>query len=196
MTSGFGHYGWAIIVFLVAFFAFLLYRRGKRLIGHQRFQERRMIIRTVIFGVLILFLLASYARRPDPLLGYGSAAAGFVLGIVIGLLALRFTQMGRDEDGVWYVPNTYLGIGLIALLVGRFVYEYVVVFPQIRKQAQMAAAQASAHPNAPVGAHMSAVASQPILHAVLFIVLGYYLVYYLGILLRARGMEPEPSGGQ
>ena len=32
--------------------------------------------------------------------------------------------------------------------------------------------------------------------AVLFIVLGYYLVYYLGILMRARRMEPEPSDGQ
>lgn len=195
MTSGFGHYGWAIIVFVVAFLAFVLYRRGKRLIGHQRYQERRMITRLVIIGALTVLLLASYSRRPDPLLGYGSAAVGFALGIIIGLLALRFTQMGRDEDGVWYVPNTYLGIGLIALLVGRFVYEYVVVFPQIRKQAQAAAAQASTHPNAPVAAHMS-VTSQPILHAVLFIVLGYYLVYYLGIVLRARRMEPEPSGGQ
>lgn len=195
MTSGFGHYGWAIIVFVVAFLAFVLYRRGKRLIGHQRYQERRMVMRMLLFGVLIVFLLVTYAHRPDPLLGYGSAGVGFALGVVIALLALRFTQMGRDEDGVWYVPNTYLGIGLIALLVGRFVYEYFVIFPRIRKEAQAAAAQASAHPNAPVAMHLSAT-SQPILHAVLFIVLGYYLAYYLGILMRARGMEQEPSGGQ
>lgn len=195
MTGGFGHYGWAFILAIVALLAFVLYRRGKRLIGHQRFNERRTLIRTVIFGVLIIFLLASYARYPDPFLEYGSAAAGFVLGVVIALLALRFTQMGRDDSGVWYVPNLYLGIGLIALLVGRYVYEYFAVFPKMQKQAQAAAAQAAAHPHAPGAAHMT-LGSQPVLHAVLFIVLGYYLVYYLGIVMRARKMEHEPSGGQ
>jgi len=191
MASGFGHYSWAIIVGVVALLAFVLYRRGKRLIGHQRFNERRTFVRTLVFGVLILFVLASYVRRPDPVLGYGSAAVGFVLGVIIALLALRFTQMGRDDDGVWYVPNLYLGIGLIALLVARYVYEYFVVFPQMQKQATVAAKAA----NHPGNMHIS-VASQPILHAVLFIVLGYYLVYYIGILMRARGMESGPAGGE
>lgn len=190
MTSGAGHYSWAIIVAIVALLAFVLYRRGKRLIGHQRYNERRTLIRSVIFGVLILFVLASYMHRPDPLLQYGSAAGGFVLGVIIGLLALRYTQMGRDEKGVWYVPNLYLGIGLIALLVGRFVYEYFVIFPQVKKAAD-AAEQAGAHAGAPGAMHVS-ITSQPVLHAVLFLVLGYYLLYYIGIVLRARRMESEP----
>lgn len=188
MTAGTGHYSWAIIVAIVALLAFVLYRRGKRLIGHQRYNERRTVIRTVLFGVLILFVLASYVHQPDPILQYGSAAGGFVLGVIIALLALRYTQMGRDEKGVWYVPNLYLGIGLIALLVARFVYEYFVIFPQIRKQAE-AVARATAHP----GAVNMPVTSQPVLHAVLFLVLGYYLFYYVGILMRARNMESDPA---
>lgn len=190
MTSGAGHYSWAIIVAIVALLAFVLYRRGKRLIGHQRYNERRTLIRTVIFGVLILFVLASYARLPDLMLQYGSAAGGFVLGIIVALLALRYTQMGRDEKGVWYVPNLYLGIGLLALLVGRFVYEYIVISPQIKKAAEIAQ-QASAHAGAPSTMPVS-ITTQPVLHAILFLVLGYYLLYYIGIVLRARRMESEP----
>lgn len=187
MTIGAGHYSWAIIVAIVALLSFVLYRRGKRLIGHQRYNERRTLIRSVIFGVLILFVLASYMHRSDPLLQYGSAAGGFVLGAIIGLVALRYTQMGRDEKGVWYVPNLYLGIGLIALLVGRYVYEYFVIFPQVKRQVEAAAAHAGAHGAAPL-----TIGAQPILHAVLFLVLGYYLLYYIGIVLRARRMESEP----
>ncbi len=185
MTFGFGHYGWAIIVVIVMLLAFVLYRRGKRLIGHQRFNEWRTLVRTVIMGVLILFVLASYLHLPDPVLQYGSAAAGFVLGVVVALLALRYTQMGRDEKGVWYIPNLYLGIGLIALLVARFVYEYMVIFPQVRHQVRMAVEQQGTVP--------MAITSQPILHAVLFLVLGYYLLYYAGIILRSRHMESESS---
>ena len=189
MTSGFGHYGWAIIVVVVMLLAFVLYRRGKRLIGYQRFNERRTLVRTLIMGALILFVLASYIHLPDPMLQYGSAAAGFVLGALVALPALRYTQMGRDEKGVWYVPNLYLGIGLIALLIARFIYEYVVIFPQIRHQVQTAVEQKGAVP--------MSIASQPILHAVLFLVLGYYLLYYAGILLRSRHMESEsPTPGE
>ncbi len=185
MAFDFGHYGWAIIVVVVLLLAFVLYRRGKRLIGLQRFNERRTLVRTVIMGVLILLVLASYLHLPDPVLQYGSAAAGFVLGVVVALPALHYTQMGRDKKGVWYVPNLYLGIGLIALLVARFVYEYMVVFPQIRHQVQMAVEQKGAVP--------MSIASQPILHAVLFLVLGYYLLYYAGIILRSRHMESEST---
>lgn len=194
MTAASGHYEWALILGIVALLAFVLYRRGKRLIGHQRFNERRTMVRVVILGVLVIFVLTTYVHRPDPLLGYGSAAVGFALGVIIALLALRFTQMGRDDEGVWYVPNLYLGLGLIALLVGRFVYEYFVVFPRIQKQMQVATAQAGAHPSTPATMHMT-FASQPALHAVLFIVLGYYLVYYIGIVLRARHMEHDTPAG-
>ncbi|MGA7966318.1 MAG: hypothetical protein WCB49_10585 [Gammaproteobacteria bacterium] len=180
MTPAIGHYGWGAIVAVVAIVALLLYRRGRRLIGHQRFNERRLIIRVVIFAVLCVLLLVSYAHRMDPMLEYGSSAGGFAGGVIVALIALRFTQMGRDEYGVWYVPNLYLGIGLIALLLARFAYEYFVMFPQIQKQMEAASAQGAA------AVHSIAFAPQPILHGILSLVLGYYVAYYLGILVKAR----------
>lgn len=176
MTSLAGHYSWLAIVVVVALLALILYRRGRRLIGHQRFHERRIIFRVVLLGALSVFLLVSYGQRADPMVEYAGSAGGFLVGLVIALVALRFTQMGRDAEGVWYVPNLYLGIGLIALLIARYVYEYVVVFPQIRKDMTAAAARGTA----------LALPSQPVLHGILFLVLGYYVIYYLSLLVRAR----------
>ncbi|MGH8274122.1 MAG: hypothetical protein ACRES9_07710 [Gammaproteobacteria bacterium] len=179
--TGFGHYGWIWLLALAAILAFALYRRGRRLIGRQRFDARRMLVRTALIAAITIFVLYTYAHHGHPATAYESAAAGFVIGAVIALFSLRFTQMGRDDRGLWYVPNLYLGIGLIALLVARFAYEYFTVFPEIRRQAE-------AHGGA---APPAAFASNPLLHGILFLVLGYYLVYYAAILLRARRLEAE-----
>lgn len=179
MTAGLGHYGWVWIVALAAILAFALYRRGRRLIGHQRVNDKRIFTRIMLLAVLIALALSSYTRGANAVEGYEAAAAGFVLGVVVALAALRFTQMGRDKEGVWYVPNLYLGIGLIGLLVARFAYEYFVVFPQIR--------QAAAEPGA-----VAAITVGPLIHGLLFVVLGYYLIYYIGILWLARRVPPEP----
>jgi O-antigen/teichoic acid export membrane protein len=175
-----GHYSWIIIVAVVALVAFVMYRRGRRLIGHQRFHERRIVTRAIVLVALSVYLAVMYARRGDPMLAYASAACGFAVGLVIALISLRFTRMGVDERGVWYVPNLFLGIGLIAVLVGRFVYEYFVLFPQIKKQMAAAGAQGAS------AAHAVALGPQPVLHGILFLVLGYYVIYYAGVLVRAR----------
>lgn len=176
MSAGLGHGGWVWILALVALLAFALYRRGRRLIGRQRYRENRVRLRVAVIAVLSAVALIPLFRQGSVAQAFGAAAAGFVVGAAIALAALRFTQMGRDEHGVWYVPNLYLGIGLIALLVARYGYEYVVIFPKLRREAAAAAQGATPH----------VVTVGPMLHGVLFLVLGYYLFYYGGVLLRAR----------
>lgn len=180
MTAGFSHHGWIWILGLAALLAFALYRRGRRMIGHQRYMENRIRLRIGVIAILTVVAVIPLVQRGHAAVELGSAAAGFAAGIVIAVAALRFTQMGRDGNGLWYVPNVYLGVGLIALLVARFGYEYFVVFPQIR-----IAAAAAVH-----GAPPPPVPAQPMLHGMLFLVLGYYIVYYSGIIVRARRM-PE-----
>ncbi len=179
MRSGFGHYDWIWIIVFVAIVVFA-YLRGRRLIGRQRYVEKRMWMRTVIFAIVTIVAVIPLFQQGHIFTAVGSAAAGFAVGVVVGLFALRFTHMGRGARGLWYVPNLYLGVGLIALLVARFVYEYVVILPQIKRETVAVAA----HAGAPL-----TIAPHPMLQGVLFLVLGYYLVYYGGILHRGRRMQ-------
>jgi hypothetical protein len=173
------HYSWIVIVAIVALLAFVFYRRGRRLIGHQRFNQRRITLRAGLLGALLIYLVVIYTLRGNPALVAIAAAGGFVAGLIVAWVSLRCTKMGVDEHGVWYVPNLFLGIGLIAVLVGRFVYEYVVIYPRIEKQMVAAAHGGEAGQVVQLG-------SQPILHGILFLVLGYYIIYYAGLLLRER----------
>jgi len=173
--TGFGHHGWIWALALVALLAFALYRRGRRLIGRQRYSEKRMRVRVLFIAVITVLAVIPLAGHGQAAVELGSAAAGFAVGIAIAAAALRFTQMGRDERGLWYVPNLYLGMGLVALLIARYVYEYFEVLPKMRAQAEAAANGAAPQ-----------IAAQPMLHGVLFLVLGYYVVYYGGVMLRAR----------
>lgn len=181
MTSGFGQHDW---IWVVAFAAILLiayrfYRRIRRLVGRQRIQERRLWLRAGIIGVAAVAVAISLALRPNAATLLGAAGTGLVVGAVIGIVSLRLTEMGRDERGMWYVPNLYLGIGLIALLIARLVYDYAVIMPQVRHQLAQSAAP---------GAAPAAVAASPMSEAILFLVIGYYVLYYGGILVRARRM--------
>jgi len=180
MSALSSHYSWIVIVAVIALVALVLYRRARRLIGHQRFNQRRIVMRAILLVALLVYLVIIYALRGNPIFVTAGLAGGFVAGLIVALFSLRFTKMGVDERGVWYVPNLFLGIGLIAVLVGRYVYEYVVIYPQIKKQVEVASAHGS---NA---AHVATLGSQPILHGILFLVLGYYVVYYAGLLLRAH----------
>lgn len=177
MTMNFGNSAWIWLPALAAIFILIFYRRARRLIGHQCYRERRMRRRIVFLSIILIIALGSLIQGEHLATGLGSAALGLALGVLIAGVALRITQMGDDEQGVWYVPNRYLGIALLLLLVARYTYEYVEISPQIR-QAILIASQ---NPQARV-----VVPAQPILHAVLFLVLGYYLSYYGGIALRAR----------
>jgi len=76
------------------------------------------------------------------------------------------------------------------LLIARFVYEYVVIFPQLKKQMMAATAHGAT----------ATLPAQPVLHGMLFLVIGYYVLYYLGLLVRARReghLDPvsQDSGG-
>lgn len=182
MSTSFGHGGWIWLLALAVLLGIALYWRGRRMIGRQRYQENRILLRVGLIAALTIIAVIPLFRQPHVAEAVGAASAGFVVGIVIAVAALRFTLMGRNEAGVWYVPNLYLGIGLIALLVARFAYEYVVLLPQVRRQ--MAAAAQGVTPHA--------VTVGPMLHGVLFLVLGYYFCYYAGVILRARRL-PEAA---
>ncbi|SRR5579883_3028110 len=163
----------------IALFGWRVYRRARLHIGRQRVKPKRMAWRMGIFSVLavVMGVVASW-RGLEGVLGLG---AGLLLGALLGWVGLRLTRFEATPEGRFYTPNTWIGVGLMLLLLARMGYRAFLI---------------SSHglPAQESGAASSGMAGQSALTLLLFGVLaGYYIVYYAGVLLRCRTMALVPT---
>ena len=152
---------------------FALYRRVRGTFGRQLIKRRRLKWRIGILSIALPMMAIPALFRLD-------IAAGIILGALIGaalgFLGLRLTRFEITPDGQeFYTPSTYIGAGLMAILVGRLVYRFVSMDP-------MAAAAAQQAPVDP----LNAVHGSPLTLGVVTLLLGYYLVYFVGILREGK----------
>jgi len=169
---------YAIMVPLVVL---MMWRRISRQFGRQPIRRKRMIARVVLFAVIGGMLLLSGFR--DVRLAEG-LAGGIVLGAALGLLGLRLTRFETDPvRGDCYVPNPWIGAVLVALLLGRLVWRFLVLWPQAQQVTALAAAQT---PGAtmPMGYH-----SSPLTLLIFGLLVGYYIAYYAGLLVHHRRFQ-------
>ena len=106
----------------------------------------------------------------DPRLATG-LSAGLIGGVVLGLLALKLTRFEIDGQNDCYFPNLWIGMGLTALFLGRLLYRFMVLYPQMTHGA--------------TGGY-AAYQRSPLTMVVLGLLLGYYIAYYAGLLLHHR----------
>lgn len=110
---------------VVPFIAWRVYVRFKRNVGRQPFKPRRLAVRIGFFS-LITALLALATLNHLPALG--GLAGGLVAGAALAFVGLKLTRFELTPEGEFYVPNTYIGIGLTLLLVGRIAYRVMVLY--------------------------------------------------------------------
>ena len=177
--------GIAFTVLLAALVAFLAYRRVRRTIGRQRVTPRRFVLRAgllVLAGCLVFAaLLAAF-----DLLELGEVFVGLGLGVALGLYGLRRTSFEVGEDGVYYVPNPYLGVIISALLIGRIAYSFV--FDALSGDSPFGSASLDRGATGNASFQQS---YDPVSGGLLFLFIGYYVAYYSGLLLRSRGLSKD-----
>lgn len=145
--------------------AWSFYRRVRRNIGRQKLQSRRIIFRMLILGLASCFILAGAYSLPLAALGF---AGGALAGALLSLLGLRHTKFDTTPEGHFYTPNTYIGLALSFLLLGRIAYRMLM------------------------WSSPSGLAGQPdLFHSPLTLVLvgvtvGYYLGYYTGLFVHTH----------
>jgi hypothetical protein len=169
-------------VIMIPLVALLVWRRVSRQFGRQPIRRKRMTVRIVIFAVVGGLLALSGFH--DLRLAAG-LAGGVLLGAGLGLLGLRLTRFETDPvRGDCYVPNTWIGALLTALLLGRLAWRFMVVWPQMQQAQAMAASQ-------PGGLHMQPLDyGQSALTLLVFgLLVGYYIVYYAGLLVHHRRFQ-------
>jgi hypothetical protein len=88
---------------------------------------------------------------------------------------LRLTRFERTAQGLFYIPNAYLGSALSLLLVGRILYRLSELY-------------VGGLPPAGVPADF---ARSPVTLAIFGTLAGYYVAYAIGLLLWRRATEGQ-----
>jgi hypothetical protein len=112
-----------VTVAVIAFIAWRMYARIRRVIGRQHLSLRRTWVRIVLFPLIIALLVFSAVARPE-VLGY--LACGIAAGVGLGVLGLRLTKYEVTGQGLYYTPSAHLGIALSTLLIARIAYRFAV----------------------------------------------------------------------
>lgn len=176
-------------VLIGAVVLFVLYRRFRRNIGRQRLRPTAMWIRVVVLALVCVLLLVSPFRTSMSLV---AAAIGVVIGIGLGFYALAHTRFEATREGRFYTPNGYIGMAVTALLIGRLIYRFTVIYPAIHSAAQQAAQnpQLQASP-------FAAYQRSPLTLGIYFLLAGYYICYYVNVIIKSRATTPsaDPQTG-
>lgn len=159
-------------VLIVAFVAWRLYARGRRLVGRQRWRPLRSWISLVVFPALVLLLVGPAMARP---LGGLALAGGVATGALLGLWGLRLTKFEPTSQGLYYTPDARIGLALMLLLVLRVVF----------RLARMAS---GALPEA--GDPGLAFVRSPLTLLLFGSLAGYYVSYAIGLLRFKGGVQP------
>lgn len=182
---------------------FGLYRRARRFIGRQVLQPGQLWTRIGIFAVLIAFMLITSARDTKML---EALLAGACCGALLGWVGLKYTRFETTPEGRFYTPHAYIGLLVLALLVGRVLYRMMIMYSGAHGfgSADFGAAGpgtfAPAGPNGASGpyAYQNPYASlrSPLTLAIFGALVGYYISYYLGVLMKSRlPAIPEQASG-
>jgi hypothetical protein len=165
-------------ILITATMLWAVYRRARRLIGRQPVLPGRLRSRIALLG-LVVCLVAAAISRDLPMLA--ALAGGAVCGAVLSQTGLRLTRFEVTPEGRFYTPNSYLGLAMVALFLGRELYEFLDLNHGTLLAASAASALARPFPNDPL-------AQSPLSLGILGAVLGYYIAYAVGILQRARSI--------
>jgi cytochrome b561 len=107
--------------------------------------------------------------HPLVLAGMGG---GLVLGSVVGLVGLHFTEFEATPQGRYYKSHPYIGISIAALLVIRMAYRMTALTG-----------------NSPQAPTNPAAMQSPLTLAIFGLLAGYYITFYAGVLVRSDKLE-------
>ena len=162
--------GVTLLVASIIFFVY--YRRFRRSFGPQNISRPRLVFRAAVLSLFAAVLLVS------PLTPSGAALGGITLGCLLSAMGLRFTTFGYAKGTHHYTPSSYVGVAVVALLLGRLTARGFRIG---------GALSAPALDDAPrISFDAIPLFQGSVTRGLLFVLLAYYITYYFGLLLRSR----------
>lgn len=163
------------VIILLA--ALVLFRRIKRSIGFQKFNEASLIIRMVIFGLVSLLILFSAIIYPMALIGDG---IGIIAGLVLAYIATNHAQFEKREKGLYFKTHIWVEITVIVLFVIRFAYRFYMYKDMFQPNESPHEMQ-----------NRMQTMQDPFTSVVIFLFCAYYIGYFSFILKEAKKAMKE-----
>lgn len=101
--------------------ALMVYRRIRRNFGVQPWRPVRSGIRLGILSLIACMLTVLGVVQPQLALAMG---IGALIGVGVGLVALKHTHVAWRDGLRTYTPNPWIGSALIVLLIGRLAWRW------------------------------------------------------------------------
>jgi hypothetical protein len=163
---------------MAALILFALYRRFRGVFGRQPLRPTKLRSRIAVLAVVAVLFGLRALHSPAMM---GAGLAGLAAGAVVAWWGLRLTRFDLMPGGIFYTPNAYLGAALAAVLIGRVVYRFVLLYPALETA------------KAETGSAFAGYTSSPLTFALFALVIGYYIVYCAGLLSRANALRSSES---
>jgi hypothetical protein len=170
-----------VLAAMAALILFAVYRRFRRLFGRQLLQPTRLKVRIALLTLITIVMLLGGMHSTNLA---AATLVGLAAGAAVAYVGLRLTRFDAMPGGIFYTPNAYIGAALSAVLLGRLVYRFQVLYPTMQA--------AHAGGNDPLESFQRS----PLTLALLGIVIGYYLAYCVGLLLCSAKLRAQPPIGQ
>jgi hypothetical protein len=163
---------------MAALILFALYRRFRSVFGRQPLRPTKLKSRIAVLAV-VAALFGLRALHSPAMMGAG--LAGLMAGAAFAWWGLKLTRFDVMPGGIFYTPNAYLGAALAAVLLGRIVYRFVLLYPALQTA------------KAETGSAFAGYTSSPLTFALFALVVGYYIVYCAGLLSRANALRADET---
>jgi hypothetical protein len=155
----------------------MLYRRFRRSFGQQPLSPIRMTLRIVIL-LIVGATLAPLALRSSAYLS--GQIGGLAAGVALALWGAQRTRFIQQNGRLYYIPHTYAGLAVSALVVGRIIYRLVQLY-SAGGLSGMGSPVDSGTPGGPASMMRS-----PLTAAIFFVLIGYYVCYYGWVLWKSK----------
>lgn len=119
--NGSGHAPALITVLVAGLVLWRMYRRIQRNVGRQPFRPGRAWFLVILYPVLAALL--AFAVRSQPL-ALAALLGALAAGAALSIYALKLTRYEVTPEGLYYTPNSHIGIALSLLLAARVVYRF------------------------------------------------------------------------
>jgi hypothetical protein len=170
---------WTHYIFVALLIGFIIYRRTKRTIGFQKLSRKRLMLRTIMFGILGLVILGLGFLHP---IFFVADAVGLVGGVALGLVAIHHTRFEKREDVWFYRTHLWVEITVLVLFLGRIAYRLLFIV-------------SSSSPNAMNPADPSQLAKDPLTAGIFFVIVSFYLLYFVYLLKEEGKLDARGGAG-